>query len=140
MCFFRRFLRHRHHHHDKRRATKMAITLTANGLAVTFFGDYIMDITTAQKVLAAVSFADAAGLPAVAPGPVVWATDNTDVSLTPSADGLSCEVSGDAVGTATITATSGTLSATGVVNVGAVAVVPGPATSMTMTFGVPVAK
>lgn len=99
-----------------------------------------MDILTTQKVTAAVSFVDAQGLAATAPGPVAWSVDQQYVTLQPSADGLSCEVLGASAGSCTITATSGNLSCTGTVNATAPVPVAGPAVSMSMTFGVPVAQ
>lgn len=50
-------------------------------------------LTTIQQFSVSIAPVNAKGKPAKVDGPPVWLTDNTDVlALTPSADGLSCDV------------------------------------------------
>lgn len=104
---------------------------------------------TKQKVLAHALFtvkdstgADVPANPSVLP---VWTIDNPAIAtLTPSVDGLSCEVSGLTAGLAVITVTAGSVSGIGKVTVTKVTVTEvAPqvfATDVTITFDTPVAQ
>jgi hypothetical protein len=65
---------------------------------------------------------------------VTWTVDNAaQVTLTPSADGLSCDCAAGTPGTATVTATDGTLTGTEVFTIQA-----GPTTQLVLTADNPV--
>lgn len=99
---------------------------------------------TTQKVLAHANFtvvgADGVVVPANPSVMPTWSVDNpTIASITPSSDGLSCEVHGLAAGIAVITVSAGSVSGIGKVTVTEVA--PAVfATDVTITFDAPVAK
>lgn len=93
-----------------------------------------------EKVVAAIELDDAKGFPTGASfdQPPVWtADDDTLVSLKPSDDGLSCEISGQKPGNANVTAT-GTVAGQSFVGVLAVPVTGGDPVSMKITAGAPV--
>ena len=93
-------------------------------------------IDDTQKVLASVTFYNAAKVAVPAPGPATWAIDNPAVvNLTPSADGLSCEVTSVAVGSANLTVTQGAFTDTA-----AISVTAAPIVGMALSFGTPAAK
>ena len=142
--FFRK--RHKHHHHeccdddDERKAVRMAITVSDGLISVTFKGAFEMAISQSiddtQKVLASVTFYNAAKVAVPAPGPATWTIDNPAiVSLTPAADGLSCEVASIAVGSANLTVTQGAFTDTA-----AISVTAAPIVGMAISFGTPAAK
>jgi hypothetical protein len=67
---------------------------------------------------------------------VTWSVDNAaQLTLTPSADGLSCLCAAGTVGTATVTATDGTLTGTEVFTITA-----GPTTQLVVTADNPVSQ
>jgi hypothetical protein len=88
-----------------------------------------------QSVGLTISFLDANGLPATEPGPVTWtSSDPTTVTITPNAtdDTQATAVSVKEGSLSTISAVSGSITATIDISVGA-----GPAVSGTITAGVP---
>lgn len=99
-----------------------------------------LELNTIQKTTLSIQPVNAKGQPAPVDGVPTWLTDNTDVlALTPSADGLSCEVvSVGIAGTATVQVTadadlgSGTTSLVGTLDVN---VALAPATSIVITPG-----
>lgn len=97
-------------------------------------------LSAVQKVGALISPTDANGNHATVSG-VLWAVDNpTIVSLTPSADGLTCDVAALAPGTATITVTAQNGVGATLTDTGAVTVTPDAATALNLSFGTPVLK
>jgi len=104
--------------------------------------EFTMEILASdQKVTATVAWLDAKGNPAKVDGIPVWAESGGGVvTLAPAADGMSCEIAADQIGTAQVSCTGdadlgeGTRS---VVVTGDVQVVAGEAVSGSMTFGPP---
>ena len=98
-----------------------------------------ISLTDLQEVAAAVSAVNAAGKAVPLPVVPVWAVaDAGIVSLTPSADGLSCEVTAVAVGTTTVTV-SATLADGSVISAPAVpvAVTASGPVALVVTVGTP---
>jgi hypothetical protein len=88
-------------------------------------------LTDSQQSTFAIAFVDKRGNPTAAPaGTINWMTDNVDLlGLTPAADGLSCVVAslgpiGAGVVTVNVTATDGSVLASGSVNVSVVSGAP----------------
>ncbi|MFO1351898.1 MAG: hypothetical protein U1F68_14990 [Gammaproteobacteria bacterium] len=101
-----------------------------------------MVITDSQKVSAAISYQDARGNAARVDGVPAWATDRADlVALTPSEDGLSCEIAAvGALGTAQITVTADADLGEGVrtlTALGSIEVIGGEAVAGVISFGEP---
>lgn len=107
------------------------------------------DINTDQNFpTVTVTFTTASGAPAAVDGVPVWASsDETILTATPAADGMSALVSTVAVGTARVSVTADADLGAGVVTITGVSedvnVTPGPlsqASVMTFSFGAPVPK
>lgn len=101
-------------------------------------------LSASDHVSAVVTFADAYGNAVAAPtlvGPVVWASSNTDVTVT-SDGSLVADVSptGPLVTGATVTATYDVGAGAVVVTSEAIDVVAGVVHAAAITFGAPVAK
>jgi hypothetical protein len=96
----------------------------ANGMSVT--------MTDTQEVSYAVEAEDSKGVQVS--DTLTWSSDDAGavVTVTPSADGLSCVFAAVAPGAATITVTDGTLSGSDLITVTA-----GPVASLVLTPGVP---
>lgn len=97
--------------------------------------DMSVALQIGQSVGLTISFLDAGGMPAAKPGAVTWTTsDATVVSVTPNTndDTQAIAVSVKEGATATLSATSGGLSATVDISVGA-----GPAISASIAAGTP---
>ncbi len=93
-------------------------------------------IDETQKVMASVTFYNAANVAVRAPGPTAWIIDNPAVAaITPDPDSVSCEVVAIGVGSANLTVTQGAFTDTA-----AITVTASPAATMVLSFGAPVAK
>lgn len=87
-----------------------------------------------QSVTLTAAIVDRFGNATVTADPIGWAASSPNVSLTPSADGLTCEVTPTgAIGATTVSATAGSL--TGSVDLDVTAGTP---VSLTVTAGTPV--
>lgn len=96
-----------------------------------------LDLQDNQNDTLTIAETDSKGQPAS--DQIVWTVDNPSiVSITPSADTMSCALSALAVGTANVTAADANNSA--VFDVEAVVVTAGPATTLTITAGTPTAQ
>jgi hypothetical protein len=106
-------------------------------------GDVANTLTVTQKVPVSVEFKDAKGNPAKVDGTPAWLTDNPNIlQLTPSADGLSCDVQAvGVIGKANVQVTADADLGSGVENIigtAEIEVVGGKATLVNLTVGTPV--
>lgn len=101
-------------------------------------------LTDIQHVPAALQELDAAGnpVPADFAAPPTWtSSDDTVVTVTPSADGTTADISTTGkLGSAQVTVTATTNSGTALTGIGDVTVVTSGATTISVTFGTPVDK
>ena len=100
----------------------------------------MLTLTSTQKARLSVQFLDSRGNPAAVDGVPAWMTDNSDVlALTPSADGMSCEVAAlGVIGQATAQVNADADLGSGIVNIFGtllVEVTAGQASSVTITPG-----
>lgn len=100
------------------------------------------EMSSTQQVGVSVEFKDKKGNPAKVDGVPEWMTDNSDVLIvTPAGDGMSCIVAAAGpLGVGNITLTADADLGTGVVPVIGtleVTITAGPATTVTLTPGVP---
>ena len=92
-------------------------------------------MSDSEQVTYAVAAEDSKGFPVS--DTITWSSDDAGavLTVTPSADGLSCDFAAVAPGSATITASDGTLSASDLITV-----VTGAVTQLVLTPGTPVAE
>lgn len=99
-------------------------------------------LADSQQVEITIKVVDKKGQPAQTDGPPAWLTDNSEVlSLTPSADGLSCTVAAvGPLGTATVSVTADADLGAGKIDLAGsleIEVTAGQATALTLTPGTP---
>jgi len=96
-------------------------------------------MTATQQFTASITITDRKGRPAPVDGVPTWAAENpTVVTLTPAADGMSCLVAAQGVGTSAYNVNADADLGSGVVPIigsSSVTVTPGVATLVTLTEG-----
>jgi hypothetical protein len=77
-----------------RRRIVSRLTVHLNGASLTFTGDFSMLLPIDKALIGcSIAYTDKAGNAAVVDGAPVWSTDRSDlVTITPSEDGLSCDI------------------------------------------------
>lgn len=127
------------------RCVTQVLTVTLNGVVLTFKGDFAMILPIDKKLVGCtVSYVDAAGNAAVVDGVPVWATDRPDLlTLVATADGMGCDITPvGPLGTAQVTVTADADMGEGLrelVTLGSIDCVAGEAIGGTINFPEPVA-
>lgn len=127
------------------RAVRSRFTFKLNGVSFTFIGDFQMLLPIDKKLVGCtVSYVDRAGNAARVDGTPVWATDRPDLlALTPSEDGMSCDIAPvGPLGSGQITVTADADLGEGVrelVTLGSIDCVAGDAVGGVINFPEPVA-
>jgi hypothetical protein len=119
--------------------TRAVVRLTLGSNAITFTGDFTMDVPDSGGPFTAdiVNFVDSKGNPTTDADVPVWATDHTDivtVAVSPTNPQEATLTLTGSLGQAQVTATFGDPTAGGFVVTGSLNVLPGAAVSATMTI------
>lgn len=119
------------------------VRLLFGSFAVSFTGDFSMQLPDDKSVTALLSYTDAKGNPALVDGAPVWTTDRSDIiSITPAADGMLAVIAPvGPLGSAQVSVDADAdlgAGVTSLVTLGTVEVIAGTAVAGSINFGAPV--